>query len=177
MLGVSVRLRPYRHADVPAVHAAIVESRDEVAPWLPDLLGGLDPAGLSAWIEAQAGDRPAGANYHYAIVDAVGEGFLGGCGLTNLNRRHRFANMYYWVRTGATRRGAASEAARQLARLGFGELGLQRVEIVVDCHNLASLRTAEKVGAQREGLLRNRLRSDETARDAVMFSLIPSDLE
>ena len=174
MTNPAIQLRPYRRADLPALRAAIVESRDDVAPWLPDLLGGLEAASLERWFEMQAGDRLTGAALHCAIVSEA-DAVLGGCGLTNLNRRHLFANLYYWVRSNATGQGIASSAARQLARLGFETLGLQRVEIVVDCLNAPSLRAAEKAGAHREGVLRNRLRTGEQSFDAVMFSLVPGD--
>jgi RimJ/RimL family protein N-acetyltransferase len=176
-MSTSVRLRPYQISDLPQLHAAIVESQAEVRPWLPDLLGGLDPAGLHAWLDAQAGDRMASRAYHFAIVSTSDDGFLGGCGLTNPNRRHQFANLYYWVRSSAAGQGVASAAVRLAARFAFAELGLQRVEIVVDRRNLASLRAAEKSGATREGLLRNRLRTTDEACDAYMFSLIPEDMQ
>jgi len=176
-MSIAVRLRPYQPSDVPQLHAAIVESQAEVGPWLPDLLGALNPANLHAWLDAQAADRTAGRNYHFAIVSDPDDAVLGGCGLTNPNRRHQFANLYYWVRSSAARQGVASAAVRLAARFAFAELRLQRVEIVVDRRNLASLRAAEKSGATREGLLRNRLRTGEEACDAYMFSLIPEDLE
>ncbi len=53
---------------------------------------------------------------------------------------------------------------------------MQRIEIVVTVGNDASKRVAEKVGATREGLLRNRLNIHNTIHDAFMYSLIPSDL-
>lgn len=172
----SIHLRPLTPDDLPEVQAAIAESSEAIGPWLPHLLRGLDPAELRAWFEAQARDREQGTGFHFAIVRVAGGAFVGGCGLTNLNRHHQFANLYYWVRSTATGQGAASAAARQLARFGFEGLGLQRVEIVVACENVASLRAAEKAGATREGVLRNRLRTGETPYDAVMFSLIPGDL-
>lgn len=175
-MTISVHLRPYTTKDLPDVHSAIVESSEAVAPWLPDLLGGLDPAGLEQWLAAQARDRVLGTSFHFAIVAAADGAFLGGCGLTNLNRRHQFANLYYWVRTSATGQGAACAAVRQLARLAFETLALERVEIVVDVRNGPSLRAAEKAGAKREGVLRRRLRTGEAQSDAVMFSLIPADL-
>ena len=171
-----IRLRPYQASDLPVIHAAIVESQAAVAPWLPDLVGALDPDALQHWLEAQASDRLLGTGCHFAIVAAAGGAFLGGCGLTNFNRRHHFANLYYWVRTSATGRGVAAAAARQAARFGFEHLGLARVEIVVDCRNAPSLRAAARAGARREGLLRGRLRAGEAQVDAIMFSLIPGDL-
>ena len=79
---------------------------------------------------------------------------LGGCGLSQINRNHRFANLYYWVRTSRTRQGVARRAIRLAARFGIESLGLQRVEVVVQVGNVASMRAAEGAGAQREGVLR-----------------------
>jgi len=64
-----------------------------------------------------------------------------------------------------------------LTRFAFNELRLNRVEITVAVDNQASLRVVEKVGATKEGILRNRLTKNDAPCDAVMFSLIPQDLE
>ena len=66
---------------------------------------------------------------------------------------------------------------RLLTRFGFEELSLTRIEIVVVEANTPSLRVAEKAGATREGVLRNGLVLRDRALDAVMFSLIPGDLD
>jgi RimJ/RimL family protein N-acetyltransferase len=60
-----------------------------------------------------------------------------------------------------------------LADFGFKELKLNRIETLVAVDNLASQRVAAKVGAVREGILRNRLLLRGKIHDAVMFSLIP----
>ena len=86
------------------------------------------------------------------------------------------ANLGYWVRTSAARRGVATNATRAVARYGFEELGLQRIEIVAAVRNLPSQRVAEKAGAVREGVLRKRLLIRGEAHDAVLFSLVAEDL-
>ena len=48
------------------------------------------------------------------------------------------------------------------------------IEIMVAVGNIASERVAVKVGALREGLLRNRLTQGGEVRDAYMFSLVPN---
>jgi RimJ/RimL family protein N-acetyltransferase len=63
-----------------------------------------------------------------------------------------------------------------LVHLAFEQLGLVRVEIVVAVGNEASQRVAQKVGALREGILRNRIVLGDKIYDAVMYSLIPEDL-
>ncbi len=69
----------------------------------------------------------------------------------------------------------ATRAVRLLARFGFEELGLGRIEIVAAVGNKASQRVAEKAGAHREGVLRRRLCLHDEYHDAVMYSLIPDD--
>ncbi len=118
-----------------------------------------------------------GRDYTFVIFDVDTGDFVGGTGVNQINRVMQFGNLGHWVRSSRTGRGAATAAARLAARFGFEHLGLHRVEIVVHVENEASHRVAEKVGARREGLLRNRLLLHGEPRDAVMYSLVPADVE
>lgn len=86
------------------------------------------------------------------------------------------ANLGYWVRASRVRQGVATAAAALLARFGFDELRLARLEIVVRLDNAASRRVAEKLGCRLEGVARNRLLFDGTPFDAAMYAMIPDDL-
>jgi len=97
--------------------------------------------------------------------------------LNNINPENRKrVNLGYWVRTDRTGQGVAVAATRLLAKWGFGVLKLNRIEIVVAVDNARSLRVAEKAGAKKEGVLRNRLDLHGRPHDAVMFSLIPGEV-
>ena len=92
------------------------------------------------------------------------------------NRVHNFANLGYWVRSSRVGQGVATAATRLAAQFGFEELKFTRIEIVAATGNVGSLRVAEKAGARREGVLRNRLMLGGKLHDAVMHSLVPEDL-
>ena len=113
--------------------------------------------------------------YLFHVVDTVTNQFVGNSLLNRVNRRHQTANLSYWIRTSSTRQGIATKAACLVARYGFEELGLQRIELVISKDNTPSLRVAKKLGAIREGLLRNGLRILGSPCDAYMHSLIPKD--
>jgi ribosomal-protein-serine acetyltransferase len=81
------------------------------------------------------------------------------------------------VRTGQTGKSVATKAARLAARFGFEQLRLNRIEILAAVDNVGSQRVAERVGAIREGVLRRRLLIRGQAQDAVMFSLVPEDMQ
>ncbi len=170
-------LRRYRMEDEDALFEAVRESIPELAEWMFWCHPGYSKDESRAWLERRDAEWEQGSSYDYAMVDAESGRLLGGCGLNAVNKLYRMANLGYWVRTGAARRGVATAAARALAELGFQELGLTRIEIVVATGNAASQRVAEKVGAVREGVLRNRLQVANRLQDAVMFSMVPGDLK
>ena len=99
---------------------------------------------------------------------------MGGCGLNQFNTVNGFCNLGYWVRQSWQRRGAALAAVEALSRLAIAELGQGRGEIVVAQANLPSIGVAERAGALRECLARNRLKVHGQFTDAYVFSLVPS---
>jgi ribosomal-protein-serine acetyltransferase len=170
-----VTVRPFQAEDAPEVHAAIVESQNEVPKWLTDLKE-QSLTSVQDYIASQPQTWNEDKAYNFAILESSSNKIVGGCGLTQINRRHRFCNLYYWIRTSTTGRGYATRAVVLMARFAFESLGMQRMELVIEPENLASLRVAEKAGAISEGYLRSRLFVRGESRDAVIFSLVPEDL-
>jgi RimJ/RimL family protein N-acetyltransferase len=61
----------------------------------------------------------------------------------------------YVLSRAARGRGVATRAVSLLTDWGFGELGLERIELRIDARNDASKRVAERAGYSEEGVLRN----------------------
>jgi ribosomal-protein-serine acetyltransferase len=171
----TITLRAPRLEDAPAHCDAVLESLAQVGRWLDWAHDGYAAGDSSAFIARAITGHENGEMYEFLIFDDAGD-FIGGCGLNRLDTRFLKSNLGYWVRTGAAGRGVATAATGLLARFGFEQLGLQRIEIIAATGNIASQRVAEKVGAQREGVLRNGIRYRGENIDAVCFSLIPGDL-
>ncbi|MDH3445440.1 MAG: GNAT family N-acetyltransferase, partial [Deltaproteobacteria bacterium] len=89
-----------------------------------------------------------------------------------INKNNRFANLGYWIRSSAMGRSLAPAAVRFVSDYAFRETNLNRLEIVCAVASIRSQRVAEKVGAMREGVLRNRLMLPSGPSDAVMYSLL-----
>ena len=176
LIGKTVRLRPYCAGDSSNVFEASVESFRDVGKFLSWCHSGYTIEESANWIKSCGESWDNGSACEFAIFDSGNGRYLGGCGLNHINHVDRIANLGYWVRTSATGRSVAPESALLLARFAFRELNLHRVEIVAAIENLKSQRVAEKTGAKREGVLRNRVMISGIPRDAVVFSLVPSDL-
>jgi RimJ/RimL family protein N-acetyltransferase len=68
------------------------------------------------------------------------------------------------------------ESKHLLLRHAFETLGALRVQLKTDLLNLRSQRAIEKLGARREGVLRQyQTRGDGTQRDTVMYSLVAAE--
>jgi RimJ/RimL family protein N-acetyltransferase len=171
-----VSIRPYRPSDASALYQAAMESIREVRPFMPWCRSELSEQDQRAWIDAQIAASEARTAYEFAIVSS-GDRYLGGCGLNQIDVTNRRANLGYWVRSSAAGAGVATAAVQELVRWAFAATDLIRLELVISTENAASLRTAEKAGAHREGLQRNRLLLHGKAHDAAMFSFVrPEDL-
>ena len=167
----AITIRPYRSGDESAAFEAASESVRRVYPFLPWCRPGYTFQESAAWVGAQTAAFAAGTQYEF-VIEGVDGRFLGGCGINQIDTVNRRANVGYWVRTSAMRKGVATAAVRRVVAWAFANTDLGRLEIVVSTRNAASLRVAEKVGAVREGVLRRRLLLHGRPHDAVMFSFV-----
>ncbi|QDQ72572.1 GNAT family N-acetyltransferase [Pseudoluteimonas lycopersici] len=172
----AITIRPLASGDAPALHAAVQASIASLSHWFPWAHAGYALSDAEARIAHCTAARARGEEFAFGIFAADGE-LLGCVGLNQVNRAHHSANLGYWIGEAHRGRGMAADAARQVATTGFGELGLVRIEIVTLPDNAASQRVAQKLGATREGEFRNRLVVRGEPADAVVFSLVPGDLE
>lgn len=168
-----VLIRPYRADDAPELYAAARESREEVFRWLPWCHPEYSLDEAREWIASRGHAFSEGLEYSFAIVDGD-DRYLGGCGLNMINPVHQLANLGYWVRSSAMGRGVAPAAIRRAAGFAFERTTLVRLEIVCAVGNVRSQRAAERAGAFREGVLRDRLLLHEQPVDAVMYSIVRS---
>jgi RimJ/RimL family protein N-acetyltransferase len=171
-----ILIRTYHEEDARALYEAARESIAEVSPWLPWCHKNYSIEETREFIASRESASRDGEWYSFGIFEKDGGRFLGGVGINFINRVHQMANLGYWVRTSAAGVGIATRATRLVASFAFEQLGLQRIEIVVAVGNIPSQRVAEKAGAVREGVLRNRLLIRGESQDAVMFSLVKEDL-
>lgn len=166
-----ISIRPYELADIPSLFEAVTESKSHLAPWMPWCGSDYSLEDSRDWVEMQVKLFAAGEEYAFVILDENGL-FAGGCGLNRLDHLNRRANLGYWLRASAVGRGAASEAVRLLAAWAFANTRLERLEIVVSVDNHASLRTAEKAGASREGIAGKRLLLEGRHHDCAVYALL-----
>ena len=128
-----------------------------------------------AWIERQWGRADNGEGLSLAIADA-GSGEALGAIVLLFRRQPLTAELGYWLVERARGHGVGSRAVGLLAPWTVSDAGLARVEAFVEPDNFASQRVLEKAGFQREGHLRSYLVFAGRRADALVYSLLPTDL-
>ena len=170
-------IRPCQANDAEPVYEAVRESMKELYPWMPWCHRAYAIEDSRIWFGSRPDLWQKGMEYDFLIADRSESRPLGICSLNNLDRENRLANLGYWIRTSQVRKGVATACVPLVARFGFEELQLNRIEIIVATGNVPSLGLATKIGATREGRLRKRLVVRDQVYDAIMFSLIPEDIK
>jgi RimJ/RimL family protein N-acetyltransferase len=171
-----VTLRMFRPSDAADVQRACDDT--VTARWLPVPVPYTREDGRAYVEDVVPLGWADGSCATFAVSDATTGELLGDISL-KLPHRHPlgFGEIGYWTAPWARGRGAAGRATALLARWGLQTLGLNRVEIVADVENVASVRAAEKAGFVREGVARlARPARDGTGRDMVQLSLTAADL-
>jgi RimJ/RimL family protein N-acetyltransferase len=104
-----------------------------------------------------------------------GGGLVGTIDIDLANAGQGRAELGYWVGADHRGRGVARRAIRAAANYALAELGIARVELLIEPHNPASCRAAEAAGFTHEGLLRSFLEFEDRRHDLVMYSLLPGE--
>lgn len=164
-------------SDAASLLEAVSASRAELSYWLPWCKPDYALKDAADWITFTQNAWSAGTEFPLGVFEASSGRVIGGTGINQINQPYRIGNIGYWVSTPFVGRGVARFAARQAVELGFRDLGLTRLEMIVLTHNTASQRVAESLGAVRECQARNRLYLQGTPHDAVVYSLVPNDIQ
>lgn len=166
-----IRLRKFRASDASGLCDAVIESRNELIPWMAWCHDAYGDEDARQFVESRAQAWNSQLEFTFVIDDPQGR-FLGVCGLNRLDLINRTANLGYWIRTSATRQGNAAQAVRQLADLAFNVTQFNRLELLIAEANVASQRVAQKAGARFEARLAQRLFCQGKFHDAQLYSLL-----
>ncbi len=93
--------------------------------------------------------------YDWAVIDRESGKMIGTCGFARIDTVNRAGELGYVLNPEYRGRGIALEAAREVIRFGFEELGLHRIEARFMEGNEPSRRVMEKLGMSPEGFARD----------------------
>lgn len=174
LVGQHVRLEPLTRAHAPGLFAVAGEA--EIWRYLPVL----EPRSLDAMeaiVDSASAEAARGLRLPFAIVARVDDRVCGSTSYLDIASTHRRIEIgWTWLGAAARRTAINTECKLLLLQHAFEVLGCGRVQLKTDARNLRSQTAIERLGAKREGVLRQHMvMPDGFVRDTVMYSLIAEE--
>lgn len=123
---------------------------------------------IGAWFARRGGMQ-------WGIVERDHDRVIGTTTLCAFSLEHRRCEIGYALAADHWHRGLAGEALGAVLDFAFDTLGFERIEADIDPRNAPSIRLVERLGFQREGLLRCRWRIAGEVQDSVLYGLLRTD--
>jgi RimJ/RimL family protein N-acetyltransferase len=124
------------------------------------------------WIRRNRGRWADGVGFSFAVAEAATGRAVGQLGLWLADLAEGRGQIGYFVMPSARGRGFAAAALKAATAFAWTIPRLQRVELHIEPWNRASLRTAERAGYTREGLLRAHREIAGQRRDVVLYAAV-----
>ncbi|WP_406055575.1 GNAT family N-acetyltransferase [Streptomyces sp. NBC_01077] len=150
--GDKVGLRARHEDDIPILRTELYDdvanaARAEGGPWRPITPGSKDPRLVVD--DTQQGHVP------FSVVELEGGTLVGTANLWGIDNHNRSAHIGLGLLPAARGKGYGTDVVAVLCHYGFVVRGLQRLQIETLADNGAMLRSAERNGFVREGVLRS----------------------
>jgi RimJ/RimL family protein N-acetyltransferase len=170
--GTRIGLRARHEDDIPVLQAelhgdVVNSSRADVRPWRPITPGSKD----APFTVGETDER----HVPFSVVELAGGTLVGTASLWGIDTHNRNAHIGLGLRPASRGKGYGTDAVAVLCHYGFVVRGLQRLQIETLADNAAMLRSAERNGFVREGVLRSSAWVMGEFLDEVLLGLLVQD--
>jgi RimJ/RimL family protein N-acetyltransferase len=132
---------------------------------------------VALWLGGYEQGWDDGSKAGFAVIGVEDDEFLGFVGLIRFDWDALESEIGYVIAPSARGRGVAGRAIALVSRWGFEQLGLERIEAMIDVENAASLKVAERAGYRLEGVRRSAHHKEGSRVDMAIYSLLPGELQ
>ena len=166
-------LRAAKSGDGPESFEAVVESVNELKPWMPWVHPEPTLAGSVQFHENAEAKWRSRDMIDFNWCDKATGKLIGKGGFHTIVWDVPKLEIGYWIRTSEAGRGYCSEAVKALVDFAKRELGAKRLEICSDPRNQKSRNVAERCGFTLEGILHKNIRDPYGGlRDSCMYARV-----
>jgi N-acetyltransferase len=174
LVGNSVQLEPLTEAHIPALAAIGCDDRI----WRLMRYGRIrTEEDMRLWVRHLLEGHAAGTDLPFAVIQLASGRVAGATRFLEIHPEHRGLEIGgTWYGREFQRTAVNTESKYLLLRYAFEVLGAIRVQFKADVRNERSWRAIERIGAKREGILRNHyILPDGRIRDSVYYSIIDQE--
>ncbi|HTX90806.1 MAG TPA: GNAT family protein [Anaerolineales bacterium] len=174
LTGRHVRVEPMTEAHVPGLAAIGCDDRI----WALMLYGLIrSEADMRVWVRDILERQAEGTDLPFVVVHLASGRIAGATRYLEMRPEHKALEIGgTWYGLDFQRTAVNTECKYLLLKYAFETLGCVRVQFKADSRNVRSLRAIERLGATREGVLRNHyIMPDGAHRDSVYYSVLDQE--
>jgi ribosomal-protein-alanine N-acetyltransferase len=166
-------IRPLSESDAPDIYKNVKEY--DIAKWAINIPHPYPKDGAIKYIKQTKELMKKGLSYELAIQIESTKEVLGVISLMKVDRRHKNAELGYWVGKKFWNRGIATEAVSKVMEFGFQMLNLERIYAKCFHNNEASRKVMEKVGMKLEGKFRHEVFKENKFIDTLYYGILKEE--
>ena len=178
---MQVTIRPFKSSDASNLQRAILGSVGHVGQWLDWCTPRYTLSSARSWLQESKSLWDEGTAYLWAIVpmepSSLRSNPILGCVEINVPAIGTpVARMGYWVAREVLGCGVCTQAAVQALQWGFEQLNLERVELLIQPDNEASIAVAKKLGATFQERLEGAIAFHDQRKAADLYAVTAAPL-
>lgn len=170
-----VKLRPVQMSDIEAIANAANDERI----WEHMSVTLLTLEAVENYIENAIKEREKGISYMFVVIEKKTDNIVGCTSFLDISFPHKRLEIgATWYNPTVWRSAINTNCKFLLFQYCFEVLNLNRIQIKTGHENYRSQKAIERIGAIKEGVLRNHMiRKEGTIRHTIMYSVIVEDWE
>lgn len=168
-----VRLEPIDHSHIDGIFKAAAYP----VIWEHMSVELLTIESVIHYVEDGIKKREAKTDYVFVIIEQSTGQLVGATTYMDLSLQHKRLEIgSTWLTPRVWRTNINTNCKYLLLKYGFEQLGMQRIQIKTGHENIRSQKAIERLGAVKEGILRNHMiRKEGIIRHTVMYSIISDE--
>ncbi len=169
---ITIELKPFERIDFPRL-IGWIKTPEFLLQWAgPIFIYPLDEPQLEIYLRGSQGDPPI--RKIYKMMNAADRRVMGHVELDDIDLRNKAARICRVLvgEPSERRKGTGLQMVRRVMEIGFDELGLHRIDLLVFDFNRVAIRCYEKAGFIKEGHIREARRNGNEYWSLYQMSIL-----
>lgn len=125
---------------------------------------------ISFWFDSLLADK---SSFNKAVVDNTNGKLIGYAGIANLSETNLSGEYFIFIGDKSYHsKGVGTFVTKEIVKMGFQELGLNRIMLTVSERNIGAIKAYNKANFKTEGIMRQAFYRDGKFHDKIVMAII-----
>lgn len=128
---------------------------------------------ISSWFDGVLVDK---SSYSKAIIDSESEKLIGYAGIAQISEANLSGEYFIFIGDKSYHgKGVGTFVTKEITKLGFEQLGLNRIMLTASEKNVAAIKAYSKANFKTEGIMRQAFYRDGNFHDKIIMGILKEE--